>query len=452
MNVTFLLYYIFGEISMRKCIFPIILIFCLIFSITAGAYQVSGFEVTAKAAVLLSLDTDEIIYSKNLDTRVYPASLAKLLAAVVLIENTPDLDSEKITMTQEAMYEIMGTGASVVGFKVGEEITARAALAALLIHSGGDCAIAIAHHYGGDSDGFMEMVNAKAAEIGMKNSHFGNPVGLHDEQTYTTVNDLILLTKYALKYDIIMELANQPRYTLVATNMSEERRLATTNMLIDNTTSYYYLYARGLKTGFTDEAGRCLISTASYNGYNYLCILTGCKNDWNNRIEFTETANLYRWAFNNFSYKTVIQSSEPVTEIPVRLSQQADFVSLYAKKPLTTIFPDDADLSTVKVVPHLKSESINAPVKSGTVLGFAEVIYAEQVIGKVDLVAGNDVKASTVLVIIDKLRQFLTSALFIGILCVVGVTIAIFIIWVIAINRKPKKRKVRYIPYDNDNR
>ncbi len=435
---------------MRKYIFPIILIFCLIFSIPASAYQVSGFEVTAKAAVLMSLDTDEIIYSKNLDTKVYPASLSKLLGAIVLLEKTPDLDKEIITMTKEAENEILGTGAAVVGFKVGEQVTAREALAALLIHSGGDCAIAIAHHYGGDSAGFMDMVNAKAQEIGMKNSHFGNPVGLHDEQTYTTVNDLILLTKYALKYDIIMELANKPRYTMKATNMSGERNLSTTNMLIDNTTSYYYLYAKGLKTGFTDEAGRCLISTATYNGYTYLCILTGCKNDWNNRIEFIETANLYRWAFNNFSYKTVIDASNPVTEMPVRLSMDADFVSLYAKEPLTSIFPDDADTSTVKIVPELSAESIDAPVKKGTVLGTAKVIYAEQELGRVDLVAGTDVKSSVLLIVLDKIGQFFTSPFFFAILGIIGGIILIFIIWIIILNRKPKKRKVRYIPYDKD--
>ena len=435
---------------MRKYIFPIILIFCLIFSIPASAYQVSGFEVTAKAAVLMSLDTDEIIYSKNLDTKVYPASLSKLLGAIVLLEKTPDLDKEIITMTKEAENEILGTGAAVVGFKVGEQVTAREALAALLIHSGGDCAIAIAHHYGGDSAGFMDMVNAKAQEIGMKNSHFGNPVGLHDEQTYTTVNDLILLTKYALKYDIIMELANKPRYTMKATNMSGERNLSTTNMLIDNTTSYYYLYAKGLKTGFTDEAGRCLISTATYNGYTYLCILTGCKNDWNNRIEFIETANLYRWAFNNFSYKTVIDASNPITEMPVRLSLDADFVSLYAKEPLTSIFPDDADTSTVKIVPELSAESIDAPVKKGTVLGTAKVIYAEQELGRVDLVAGTDVKSSVLLIVLDKIGQFFTSPFFFTILGIIGGIILIFIIWIIILNRKPKKRKVRYIPYDKD--
>lgn len=435
---------------MKKYIFPIILIFCLLFSVSANAYQVTGFEVTAKAAVLLSLDTDEILYSKNLDGKVYPASLAKLLSAVVVLENTADLDKEMITMTKEAEHEILGTGAAVVGFKVGEQVTAREALAALLIHSGGDCAIAIAHHYGGDSAGFMRMVNAKAQEIGMKNSSFGNPVGLHDENTYTTVNDLILLAKYALKYDVIKELSNQTRYTMKPTNMSGERLLVTTNMLLDNTTAYYYIYAKGLKTGFTDEAGRCLISTASYNGYNYLSIVTGCKNDWNNRIEFIETANLFRWAFNNFSYKTIIEATEPITELPVRLSTEADFVSLYANKPLTAIFPDEADLSTVKIVPEVDMESVNAPVKKGTVFGRAQVIYAEQVLGTVELVAGEDVKASALLIIGDKILKFFRSPVFFGIIGVIGAVVLIFIIWIMILNRKPKKRKVRYIPYNED--
>lgn len=139
---------------MRKCIFPIILIFFIIFgtffSVPASAYQISGFEVNAKAAALISLDTGEVIYSKNTTEKVYPASLMKLLSAVLIIEHSSDLDAEKITMTQAAMYDIMGTGAAVNNLKVGEQLTARQALACLMISSGGDTAIAVAYHYGGD--------------------------------------------------------------------------------------------------------------------------------------------------------------------------------------------------------------------------------------------------------------------------------------------------------------
>ena len=440
---------------MRKCIFPIILIFFIIFgtfySIPASAYQISGFEVNAKAAVLISLDTGEVIYSKNTTDKVYPASLMKLLSAVLIIEHSSDLDSEKITMTQAAMYDIMGTGAAVNNLKVGEQLTARQALACLMISSGGDTALAVAYHYGGSIQGYMDMVNAKAQEIGMKNSHFGNPVGLHDEETYTTVEDLVLLAKYALKYPEITELAKKSRHTVEATEVSSERILCTTNFLVDPNTAYYYAYATGLKTGFTDEAGRCLISTAKYNGYSYLSVVVGCKEVNGVRTEFTETANLFRWAFNNFKYTTVVNCEAPVCEMPVRLSRDTDFVSLYAKEPLNSIFPKDADLSTVKIVEELDYESIDAPVKKGTVLGTASVIYAEQEIGRVELVAGNDVEASGILVFGDKVMKFLKSPFFITIVCIIVGAILAFIIAVIYLNRnRTKKRKVRYIPYDKD--
>lgn len=440
---------------MRKCVFPIILIFFIIFSsffgISASAYQISGFDVNAKAAVLLSLDTDEIIYSKNITDKVYPASLMKLLSAIIMVENTADLDNEKITMTQQAMYDIMGTGAAVNHLKVGEQIPVRDALACLLISSGGDTAYAIAYHYGKTIEGYMEMINAKAKEIGMKNSHFSNPVGLHDENTYTTVEDLILLAKYARKYDQITEFVKKSRYTVKATEMSEERILSTTNFLIDPNTAYYYTYANGFKTGFTDEAGRCLISTAKYNGYNYMCIVVGCKETNGTRTEFTETANLFRWAFNNFYFTTVVNCEAPICEMPVRLSAETDFVSLYAKEPLNSIFPKNADLSTVKIVEELDFESIDAPVKKGTVLGTASVIYAEQEIGRVELVAGNDVEASKFLVFGDKVMNFFKSPIFITIVCIVVGAILAFFISVIYLNRnRTKKRKVRYIPLDKD--
>ena len=232
----------------------------------------------------------------------------------------------------------MGTGSVVVGLKIGEQITARQALNCLLISSGGDVAYAIAHHYGGNTDGFVAMMNEKAKEIGMASSHFGNPVGLHDDETYTTGNDILTLAKYALRYDAFKEVTSAVRYTLPATNMSKERTYSTTNFLTNPTTNYYYQYAKGIKTGFTTEAGRCVVSTASYNGYNYLCVIMGCTNADGRRHEFMDSRNLYRWAFNNFEYKSILDTTKPITEIEVDLSLDTDHIPLYAEKNLAQIF------------------------------------------------------------------------------------------------------------------
>lgn len=295
---------------MNKKFFKFIISFILIFAIfccviSASAFQISGFELNAKGAMLISLDTDEVLYAKNADSKMYPASITKLLVAAVMLDNTQNLDTEIITYTNEANNAILGTGASVIGLKIGEELTARQALHCLLISSGGDVAYAIAHHYGGTTEHFMAMMNNKAAEIGMVNSSFGNPVGLHDDATYSTPRDVSILAKYVLKYDIILEITSLARYQLPATNMSGVRYLSTTNFLIDPATNYFYKYAKGLKTGFTDEAGRCVVSTASLDGYNYLCIIMNCNSKGGVRNEFIDSRNLYRWAFNNFEYKSV---------------------------------------------------------------------------------------------------------------------------------------------------
>ena len=433
-----------------KYIITLILIFSIFVSPTVSAFQISGFELNAKAAMLISLDTGEVLYAKNETAKMYPASITKLLAAVIMVENTPDLDNTKITATKQALTEILGTGASVIGLKEGEELTVRQALYCLLVSSGGDVAYVIAEHYGGSTENFMDMMNKKAAEIGMTASHFGNPVGLHDEQTYTTAADIALLARYALQYDVITEVTSVSRYQLAATNKSAARTLSTTNFLIDPSTNYYYKYASGLKTGFTDQAGRCVVSTASYEGYNYLCIIMNCDSSGGQRNEFVDSRNLYRWAFNNFEYKTLIDTTLPVAEIPVELSFSSDFIQLYPEKSITSILPVQADASTINIVPTLVSETATAPVKAGTVLGTAEIIYAGEVIGKVNLVSRETVKANIILQTGRVLKNIFTSTPFKIILALIVAAVLIFIGACIKLNMKStKRRKVKYMPYDH---
>ena len=421
-------------------------IFCC--AVSASAFQISGFELNAEGAMLISLDTDEVLYSKNADAKMYPASITKLLVAAVMLDNTADLDTEIITMTKEAYTAILGTGASVIGLQIGEELTARQALHCLLISSGGDVAYAIAHHYGGDTAGFMAMMNKKAAEIGMRYSSFGNPVGLHDDNTYTTPRDVSKLAKYVLKYEVILEVTSLARYQLPATNMSGVRYLSTTNFLIDPNTNYFYRYAKGLKTGFTDEAGRCVVSTASYDGYNYLCIVMKCNSKGGVRNEFLDSQNLYRWAFNNFEFKSVLDVTKPVAELPVDLSLDTDYLPLYPEKSITSILPIKADDSTISIDTHLNTERVKAPIKAGTVYGTADIIYAGEVIGSVNLICKDDIKPNLFLQIGATVKSFFSSTVFKVILGVIIGGVAIFILSCIVLTVRSRKRcKVKYIPY-----
>lgn len=435
---------------MIKRIFSLILILILIFGcFSVSAFEPTGFDVNAKSALFVSLDTDEVIYSKDADKRIYPASITKIMTTLLMLESEKYNPENKVTMTKEVLKMISGTGSVVSNLKAGEEITELDLTYFVLMSSAGDCAYLAAIHYYGSLEAFVQRMNDRAKELGLKDTHYTNPIGLHDDDHYTTANDTYILAKHALQNKIFKEVCESDRYNLPATNMQGPRRLSTTNFLQDKNTNYYYSYAKGIKTGFTDEAGRCLVSTASYNGYNYMCLLFGCTPNKSNRHEFIDSKNLYRWAFNNFEFKQIADTENPICEMPVNLSFDADFVPLYVEKGFVSVLPKDADESTITIVPKLKAESVNAPVKKGDKLGTADVIYAEKVIGTVDLVAGQDVKKSIILSVLDALKTFFTSSYMILLYIIIALAILIFIIAVIKMNMKPSKnRKVKYIPYD----
>lgn len=430
-------------------IFSVFLAVSVIFTpLSVSAYEITGFDITAKAGMLVSMDTGEILYSNNIDNKVYPASITKIMTVTLMLESEKYDPAGKVAMTKEVEDLILGTGSAVSNFQIGEEITQLDLVYTVLMSSFGDCAYLAAIYYGGSVDEFVNMMNNKAEELGLTGTHYSNPVGLHDEQTYTTVRDIYTLTTYALKNETFKTVCETSRYTIEATNKSAKRILSTTNFLQDPNTNYFYQYAKGVKTGYTDEAGRCLVSTASYNGYNYMCILMNCPPNADKRYEFIESANLYRWAFNNFSFKQVANSTEPVCEIPVELSLDTDFVSLYFEKPFVTVLPNGADDSTIVVKTKLSSDKVEAPVKKGDVLGTADIVYAEQVIGTVNLVAGDSVKASKLLIGIKYVKGFFSSVYMKIVYALIVLAIIIFILMIIKLNiARIRKRKVKYIPY-----
>ncbi len=426
------------------CFFTILTVFV---PIKASAYEPTSFDISAKAGMLISLDTGEILYENNIDQKVYPASITKIMTAVLMLESDKFDPEAKVKINKACLDVVLGTGLSVSLLEEGEEFTQLDLLYTVLLSSYGDTTYLAAEIFGGSYENFVKMMNDKAKELGMSRTHYSNPVGLHEEETYTTVRDTYTLTKYALQYELFKTVTSSARYHFTTTK-GTNRTLSTTNFLLDKNTNYWYQYAGGVKTGYTDKAGRCLVSTASYNGYNYMCILFGCTNSPSKRYDFTETRELYRWAFNNFSYKEVANSDEPVCELKVELSTETDFVPLYFSKPFVTILPNGADQSTLVVEKHFPKETVQAPIKKGDVLGYAEVFYAEKMIGRVDLVAGNDVQRSDLLNITYHIKNFFTGKYMkIVYLVLIGIVV-IFIIYCIILNLPKKRRKVRYIPYN----
>lgn len=436
---------------MKKKIFALILVFIFAFSFPASAYQINEYELHCDAAMVISLDTGDVLYAKNHTERLYPASITKLMTAIVMVENIDDLDNTYMTYTKTANNLILGTGSVVYNLNIGEKMKAREALASLLITSHGDTAYMIAEHVGGTIENFVDMMNKKAEEMGLSNTHFVNPVGLHDNEHYTTAEDIYVFAKYAFEIDVIKEMASKATYKMEATNVHGERTIANSNLLINPNSNVYYEPAICGKTGFTDEAGRCLVSVASNGVYNYMAIVLNAKTQNGKRYDFIDSENIFRWAFNTFEYKTVLEPSTPVDEVKVNLSSDADHVSVVLEGGLKSLLPKDADLSTVQIKTNLFAEEINAPVHKGAVLGTADIYYAEEKIGTINLIAANGVESDKFKVFVEDAKtvskNFFTSTIMKVFYALVIIVVVGFIALTVWLNlTKKKRRKLKYKP------
>ncbi len=444
---------------MKKRLISLIIAVVLLFgmSIPAGAFNINTYDMHHEAGLIAYLDNDTVIYEKNADQKMYPASITKLMTAVVMLENISDLENEYITYSRTALNKILGTGSAVYagdGLKVGETMKASDALAALLISSSGDVAYAIAEHVGGTIENFVDMMNKKAAEMGLKNTHYTNPVGLHDDNLYSTARDIYTLAKYAFSIDIIKDTLKKSSYKMEATNFHKAQTIYTSNLMINPNSNVYYKFAVCGKTGYTSKAGRCLVSLGDNGaGYQYIAIVLNAKTINGARNDFIDSANMFRWAFTNFEYKAVLDSSTPVTEAPLSLSREYDHLPICFEKSLKTILPKTADASTIKYDIKLNQTEFTAPVQKGTVVGSADIYYAEEKIGTLNLVAGQTIKASPLLVFTNSAKAFLTSTfmkiVYIFVICLV----VAFVLTVLILNiSKKSRRRVKYVPLSRSER
>ena len=367
------------------------------------------FETTAKGVFLMNLDTNEIIYEKNSTDKMYPASLTKIMTAILALELEPHPEDVVISMKgyiQDEMYVINKAlgGISLAGFLKGEEITLDKLLYGMMLPSGNEAAMMVADYIGDNSvEYFVELMNEKAKELGALNTHFKNPHGLHEEDHYTTPYDMYLISKYAMENPKFVELVNTISFDGGPTNKHEHLYWNNTNKLINKSSKYYSPYISGVKTGTTEEGGRNVVSMASKDGYNYFLVVMGAPMEMEDEISsFFESKRLYDWVFNSFKVKTIIEKGEVVGETGLRLAnEKKDHLKLMSVESMSALVPDEIDVSSVIMeiqVPKL----VNCPVKKGDYIGTADFILAGDKIGHVDIVAAENVEASMIKVYLDK--------------------------------------------------
>lgn len=437
-----------------KRVFSIVLtitvLLCSIFIVPASASYNSALDTSADIVYLISLDDGTVVFDKNADKQAAPASLTKVVTAILTIENCPDLDTV-ITIKQSTMDALSGTDSSTAGLMAGEEVSIRNLLYCMLVKSANEAAEALADYIGGGSvSAFVDMMNAFAQDAGCENTHFMNPHGLDEVGHYTTAHDLAVLTRHALTLPLFAEITNTVNYKLPATNKSGERNLLSTNwMLNPNFSTYYYKYAQGIKTGTTSNAGRCIISKASKDGYNYLCVVmnapledvTGDGNPDN--CAFLECKKIFKWAFENLKLTKIADVTQIATVVDVKLSWSTDHVRLVPENDVTALVPVGTDSTgvMVEVIPEETPTVLNAPIKKGDIVGKARILYAGEEIATVNLVSAEDVKMSVIKWVANGIQTILKSTVFKIIFAVIVLVLGVYIFMIVRYKRRKKRRK-----------
>lgn len=343
----------------------------------APANSNAGLDMKTKACILLEGTTGTVLYEENADTKLYPASVTKIMTLVLALEavekGTVSLDDTVTTSEYAASM-----GGSQVFLYPGETRTLHEMLIAIAVGSGNDASVAVAEYIGGSVDNFVAMMNQRAKELGMNNTHFANPHGLHDENHYTTARDLSLLARHALTVPKLLDYTSIYEYDFRPE--PNPLKLWSTNRLLK-----WYDGVDGMKTGYTPEAGRNLVATAQRDDLRLIAIVLGVKEA---QGHFTEAMKLLNYGFNQFAFTPIIEKGAVVGECSV-LKGVADKVNLVAGEKLGSVHKktDKGEITT-----EMQAEKeLVAPLKAGDKAGIAIIYQNGQEVGRIDLLVAEDV-------------------------------------------------------------
>jgi D-alanyl-D-alanine carboxypeptidase (penicillin-binding protein 5/6) len=322
-------------------------ILVLLFIFVRGTLS-QDLPVTAKSALLADTETGEILWQRNPDLRCYPASLTKIMTAVLVLERG-NLD-DWVTVPKEAAF----TGESSMALKEGERVQLKDLLNAILVRSANDACVAAAIHLAGSVEKFVEWMNEKAKELGMTNTHFVNPHGLHHPQHFTTARDLLTLTRYALQNPTFRSIASQREIIISPTNKSALRRYRNRNKLLE-----LYPGCDGVKTGYTIPAGKCLVASATRNGWQLIAIVLGSQD------HFADCATLFDHGFNNFVRLILAEKGEKVALLHIP-DGNPEWLWATATDSVKVIVPK-AKVGRIKS--RLMQGNLRFPIRAGEIVG-----------------------------------------------------------------------------------
>jgi D-alanyl-D-alanine carboxypeptidase (penicillin-binding protein 5/6) len=357
----------------RKQTKPIYIGLLLVIILSVSTPAAARPQVTAESAVLIDVETGEILYEKNIHQRRSPASTTKIMTGILAIEEG-NLEAE-VTTSPRAAAE----GGSSIYLSAGEKLKLRELVYGLLMGSGNDAAVAIAEHIAGSVSNFALLMNQKAREIGALHTTFKNPNGLPQGGHLTTAYDLAQITRYALQNRIFSKVVGTYKKRIPWPNNSWDRILTNTNKLLTRSEM-----VDGVKTGYTRRAGKCLVASATKNGRRLVSVVLKSGDIWQDSLD------LLNYGFDSSRAEKVVEKGEVVKQITIKNKE----LNLQAAKDFKVVVSNNKQMELKKII-EIKDD-LELPIKVGDRIGSLALCDQNNVLlGRVELVAADNIKPST---------------------------------------------------------
>ncbi|MBQ3378807.1 MAG: hypothetical protein IJG50_02955 [Clostridia bacterium] len=399
--------------KLRKHAFlPILLIVVLVMPLFVGAEGAvstdTSFSVASKNAILVEATTDTVIYQKNINDRIVPGELTKLMTAIIAVEYGMLDDIVTISETAATDKNAYGTLAAL---KAGEQLSVRQLLYCMILDNNDVAAVAIAEHISGTEEDFARSMTQKAAFIGAQNTNFTNATGQNERDQYSTVWDMYIIADYFMQSKLLMEIASTRSYTLPQSEWRAKKKKIYTNDHLISTyknTSYYYRYADGLIGGSSSASGSVVAAAASRGRGSMTLIFIGAGTSGENSKyslpAMKDAGNVFREAYSSYKIMNVVKKGEIMMEAQLEHSLEKDYISLVAKDDVSTVIPQNKNEDEIEVR-LFPNEHIMAPISAGDTLGTFEVYDNDVLIVTGTLTSEETIRANIIL----KIGYWITS-------------------------------------------
>lgn len=352
-------------------------------TLETSTQKTSELNINARSCIVLDRPSKKILYGKKENNKVKMASTTKIMTATIIIENC------NLNQTIEVSKKAAGTGGSRLGLKTGDKLTIRDLLYGLMLCSGNDAAVALAETCCGNISEFCNLMNNKAKELGLNNSHFETPHGLDSDGHFTTAYELALLSDYALQNKIFYNIVGTKTYTVTINGFP--KNISNTNELLGNLPGIY-----GIKTGFTNGANRCLVTACKRNNIDIICVVLGCDTK---KFRTQDSIKLIEYTFKNFEYVNIsekitnefkkwMQENNNRFNIYKGISNNLDLKLSDLQNPIVPIKKDKIELIKININ---YNKNLTAPVKEKTTVGKIEVTINDNVITSLDILNSNSI-------------------------------------------------------------